>query len=502
MGQLKKLAGQTAIYGVSSIVGRLLNWLLTPFYTGIFEPGEYGQMTILYGYSAFLLVIYTYGLETTFFRFSTRDITNGQNTYGQVMTMIVLTTLIFTIALWAFAQPIASFIEYPNHSSWIRWFAAILAVEAVMSIPFAKLRLENRPIKFASIKILVILVTILLNIFLLVVAPAVISGESFVFMKPLVTPWYDSSLGIEYIFIANFLGTFLLVPLLAKELMVARFNWNRKLIRQILAYSLPVGVMGLAGTVNETFGRLMIKYLLPDGFYGSGGADYATGVYGACFKLSVFMNLGIQAFRYAAEPFFFSSAADKNSPELFSKVMKWFVIFGALVFLGISVNLNWLGLLLRQSEYREALFIVPFLLMGYLFLGIYYNLSVWYKLTDQTYYGAYIALLGALITVVGNVLLIPVIGYLGSAVVTTLTFLVMAVVSFYLGEKYYPVPYKVSNAFFYLILSSGLVLGVSQLHLGSFLLQVLANNLAVLCFIVVVVIKERADLPRPKRFIS
>ena len=502
MGQLKKLAGQTAIYGASSIVGRLLNWLLTPFYTGVFQPEEFGQITVVYGYSAFLLILYTYGLETTYFRFSTKSDFRARNTYGQVMTLVLSSTLVFTAALWIFAQPIASFIQYPEHSSWVKWFAAILAIDAVMSIPFARLRLENKPVKFAAIKLSNIAFTIFLNVLFLVIAPLAVSGEGFSFLKPVISPWYDASLGIEYIFIANFIASLLLVPLLGRELFAMRWIWDRKLVRQILIYSLPVGVMGLAGIVNETFGKLMIKYLLPEGFYGHSDPDYATGVYGASFKLSIFMNLGIQAFRYAAEPFFFSSASDKGSPMLFSKVMKWFVIFGAVVFLGISVNLNWLGLLLRQAEYREALFIVPFLLMGYLFLGIYYNLSVWYKLTDQTYYGAYIALAGAVITVVGNVALIPVLGYLGSAMVTTLSYFAMAAISFYLGEKHYPVPYSVRNALFYIFLSSAIVWVLSKVTFSSFTTELLVSNLAVLGFVSLILFKERGDLPRPKRFIS
>lgn len=502
MGQLKKLAGQTAIYGASSIVGRMLNWLLTPFYTGVFQPEEFGQITVVYGYSAFLLILYTYGLETTYFRFSTKSDVRERNTYGQVMTLVLSSTLFFTAVLWLFAQPIAAFIQYPEHSSWVKWFAAILAIDAVMSIPFARLRLENKPVRFAAIKLSNIALTIFLNVLFLVVAPLAVREEGFAFLRPLILPWYDASLGIEYIFIANFIASLMLVPLLASELRAMRWIWNQKLIRQILAYSIPVGVMGLAGIVNETFGKLMIKYLLPEGFYGHADPDYATGVYGACFKLSIFMNLGIQAFRYAAEPFFFSSASNKDSPELFAKVMKWFVIFGAIVFIGISVNLSWLGLLLRQAEYREALFIVPFLLMGYLFLGIYYNLSVWYKLTDKTYYGAYIALVGAVVTVAGNVALIPLLGYLGSAAVTTLSYFAMAVISFYLGEKHYPVPYSVRNALFYIFLSSAIVWILSKITFSSFTAELLVSNLAMLGFVIIVLFKERGELPRPKRFIS
>jgi len=502
MGQLKKLAGQTAIYGVSSIVGRLLNWLLTPFYTGIFEPAEFGRMTVLYGYSAFLLILFTYGLETAYFRFSTKQGNVNANTYGQVMALLLASTLIFAGVLWVFAGPVASFIQYSDHPEWIRWFAAIIAIDAITSVPFAKLRLSNRPIKFASIKLANILFTILLNVLFLVIAPMSVSGQGFEVLQPIISPWYNPHLGIGYIFVANFIASALVVPLLTKEFFAVRFTWDSKTVVRILKYSLPVALMGLAGIINETFGRVMIKYLLPEGFYGNFSADHAAGVFGACFKLSIFMNLGIQAFRYAAEPFFFSRSADSNSPELFSKVMKWFIIFGAIVFLAISLNLSWLGLVLRQAQYREALFIVPFLLMAYLFLGIYYNLSVWYKLTDKTYYGAYIGVVGAAVTIVGNIVFIPIWGYLGSAVVATSAYFLMAVASYMLGEKHYPIPYRVQNAVLYILSSSGIAWVLLSISFPSLAVELMVSNLVLLVFVALIVYNERKDLPLPKRFIS
>jgi len=502
MGQLKQLASQTAIYGASSIVGRLLNWLLTPFYTGIFEPAEFGRMTVLYGYSAFLLIIFTYGLETTYFRFSTKSGADTKGTYGQVMALLLSSTFFFASALWVFAAPIAGFIQYADHPEWIQWFAAIIAIEAITSIPFAQLRLNNRPVKFAAIKLTNILLTIGLNVFFLVIAPLSVAGEGFTFVEPIISPWYNPGLGIGYIFVANVISSAALLPLLGKELLQIKPVWNSRAVISMLKYSLPVALMGMAGIINETFGRVMIKYLLPQGFYGDLSADHAAGVFGACFKLSIFMNLGIQAFRYAAEPFFFSQAADKNSSELFSRVMKWFIIFGSLVFVAISLNLGWLGLLLRQEEYREALFIVPFLLLAYLFLGIYYNLSVWYKLTDKTYYGAYIAVFGALLTIIGNILFIPLWGYLGSAIVATTSYLVMVLASYFLGEKHYPVPYKINNAVFYLLLSSGVVWLFYLIDFKSLAWEIIVNNFALLLLIVLVGYKERRDLPLKKRIIS
>lgn len=497
MGQLKKLAGQTAIYGASSIIGRLLNYLLVPFYTAVFEPAQFGIMSVLASYSAFLLIIFTYGLETTFFRFSTKPDHSRTTVYGQIMTMILLSTLLMAGAIYVFSDSIANAIQFDGLGHMVRWVALTLAVDGILSIPYAKLRLENRPVKFASVKLLNIFSNIGFNLLFLWVAPQTMAGEGFTFLDPLVRPWYDPSLGVAYIFISNFLSGVIQVPFFLKELAGFRVVWSNSLVRNILVYSIPIALMGLAGSVNDTFSRLMIKYLVSEE-----EANYAAGVFGACYKLSIFMSLCTQAFRYAAEPFFFSNAAEKNSPELFSKVMKWFIIFGCIVFIGVSLNLSWIGLLLRQEEYREAIFIVPVLLMSYLFFGIYYNLSVWYKLTDKTYYGAYIAGVGAVVTIAGNLVLIPAMGYMGAAFATFVAFLLMVILSYFLGEKYYPVPYKVSNALFYLLISGAIVISMTGVKFDNFIIELVVKNLMVAAFLALVLFMERKDLQLPKRLIS
>ena len=497
MGQLQQLASQTAIYGASSIIGRLLNYLLVPFYTAVFEPAQFGIMSVLSGYAVFLLIVFTYGLETTYFRFSTKTEADKKQVYGQVMTMIIFSTLGLGGLIYIFADPIAQAIQFAGLGRMIQWIALSIAIDAILSVPYARLRLEGKPVKFASIKLLNIFTNIALNLFFLWIAPQAINGEGFGFLVPLISSWYIPDLGVEYIFISNFLAGLVQIPFFLRELSGFKFTWSNPLVRNMLYYSLPIAIMGLAGSVNDTFSRLMIKYLVP-----AEEANYAAGVFGACYKLSIFMNLCIQAFRYAAEPFFFSNAAEKNSPQLFSRVMKWFVIFGSIVFIAISLNLSWIGLLLRQPEYREALFIVPVLLMGYLFFGIYYNLSVWYKLTDKTYYGAYMSGIGAIITITGTFVLIPLAGYFGAALATLLAFVVMAVLSYYLGEKHYPIPYEVSNAVFYILSSAGIVMAINQVAFDNFFIELLVKNLLAISFICLVLFKERRNLPLPKRFIS
>ncbi len=497
MGQLKKLAGQTVIYGASSIIGRLLNYLLVPFYTAVFQPEQFGVMSVLSGYAAFLLIVFTYGLETTYFRFSTKTGSDKSAVYSQVMTLITSSTLIIAGVIIYFSDPIASAIQFSGLGSIVRWIVLSIAIDAVLSIPYAKLRLNSRPVRFASLKLLNIFSNIFFNLLFLWIAPKTYANEGFLFLKPLINPWYNPTLGVEYIFISNFLSALIQLPFFLRDLLSFKITWGNRLVKSMLLYSMPIALMGLAGSVNETFSRLMIKYLMTEG-----DADYAAGVFGACYKLSIFMSLCIQAFRFAAEPFFFSNAAEKNSPELFSRVMKWFIIFGCVVFIGISLNLSWIGLILRQAEYREALFIVPLLLMGYLFFGIFYNLSVWYKLTDRTYYGAYISGIGAAVTVVINLVLIPLAGYVGAAVATLAAYVVMVVVSYFLGEKHYPVPYKVSNAVFYVTISSGIVFAMSRVNFDNFFVELTVNNLLVIGFLCLVLFKERKDLPLPKRFIS
>jgi len=488
MGLIKKLAGDTVLYGASSIIGRFLNYLLVPLYTSVFIPSEYGVVTELYAYVAFLNVIYVFGLETTYFRFCNEAGADEQKVFNQIQSAVLLTTAIFSIVLISFSGEISSILGYSGRSNLIVWMAIILAIDAVVAIPFARLRQQGKARKFATTKLINIIANVFLNLAFIVWLPSLNSGS------PLISMIHNPEWGVEYIFISNLVANTLLILLLAKSFYAFKPYFSFQEFKPFLLYSYPILFTGLAGVTNEMLSRAMLKYWLPENFYPGQSNLTALGIFGACYKIAVFMTLAVQAFRYAAEPFFFSNASNKNSPELFATVMNWFVIFGSLAFLVISTNLDIVGFIFLRSEaYREGLFIVPYLLMGGLFLGIYYNLSVWYKLTDKTIYGAIISSGGALITILFNLLLIPVLGYLGSAITTLLTYFAMSTWSYLLGQKHYPIPYYLSKAIIYIVLSSVLILICNYLN-TDLTSTVLCRIGATLVFILFVYFQEKQNL--------
>ncbi|MVN79175.1 oligosaccharide flippase family protein [Hymenobacter sp. HMF4947] len=451
MSIAKKLASQTAIYGVSSIVGRVLSYLLVPIYTAHFAAAEYGIVTGLYAYVSFLNVVFTYGLETTFFRFANRPGEDRRELYNRTMSLLLLTSAAFTVVLALLARPLLGLLHLPpGHEEYAVWVALILGLDAVAALPFARLRLENKARKFATIRLLNIGIYVGLNLFFVVLCPAVTQSEGgslLAALKPLVAAVYNPELGVGYVFLSNVAASALTLLMLSGELLDFRFRWPRlPFLRPLLAYSLPLLLMGLAGMVNETLDRILLPAWLPEHFYLGLSPQAATGVYGACYKLSIFMSLVIQAFRYAAEPFFFAQSTEKNSPATFALVLKWFTLCCALIFVGISLNLSWIGpLFLRRAEYRTGLGVVPILLLANLFLGVYYNLSVWFKLTDKTYFGTYIGAAGAVLTIALNFILIPILGYMGSAWATLACYFMMAGLCWWLGERHFPVPYPVGR---------------------------------------------------------
>jgi O-antigen/teichoic acid export membrane protein len=442
VSQLKKLAGETAIYGISSMLGRMLNFLLVPFYTGVFPPGEYGIITKLYAFVAFFNVLYTFGLETAYFRFAFRNLEDENKAYSVAQSAVLGITLIFTLGLISFATPIASALGYPGKGNFIIWLALILAIDAAVAIPFAKLRLEKKPVLFATAKMLNIALNIIFNLLLIVFLRQIYQGEILTGLQPMVKSFYNPEKGVEFVIISNLLANLFFIFFLWKYIRKARIGFDWEYFKPMLHYAYPILITGLAGVTNEMLSRVMLDGWLPKGFYPGKTTEDALGIFGACYKLSVFMNLGIQAFRFAAEPFFFSKEKDKGSKDLFAETMHWFVLAGCLTFLAISINLDLLQQILRREAYREGMHIVPMLTLGYFFLGIYYNLSVWFKLTDKTYYGTYISVGGAILTVVLNIILIPHYGYEGSSLVTFLCYFLMSIACFYFGQKYYPIPYK------------------------------------------------------------
>lgn len=433
---IKRLAGQTVIYGFSSIVGRLLNYLLVPLYTHlIFETQEYGVVTLMYSYVAFLLVILTYGMETAFFRFHENNTENRPIVFSTSLFSVLFTSTFFILATSFFRQPIASLLGFGGHPEYIVWLGIIVGLDAVAAIPFARLRAENKPLQFAVIKFINIGVNIGLNLFFLLLCPWIMEKGPHG-LRPLIDLIYNPSIGVGYVFISNLVATSVTLLLLLPVMLRSNFGFSGSLLRKMLVYALPLMVAGLSGVVNESLDKILLRYILPEDV-----AMSQVGIYGACYKISIMMTIFIQAFRFAAEPFFFSQASNKNAPELYAQVMKYFVIACLFIFLGIVLFLDIVQHFIGEA-YREGLGVVPILLLANMFLGIYFNLSIWYKLTGQTRYGALIAIIGAIITIALNLWWIPIIGYYGSAWATLVCYLCMTGLSFVWGQKYYPIPYE------------------------------------------------------------
>ena len=459
MSIAKKLLGQTAAYGISTIIGRLLNFLLFfAIHSAVFKPEAYGVIGSLYAFVGFFNILYTFGLETAFFRFANKPGADQQLLYNRVLSFIIITSILFTGTILVFISPLSELIGFPDQKLYISWLAVILAVDAITAIPFARLRLQNKAIKFASIKMANIFITIGANVFFFWFCHSIFFGKFLPGLKPIITAIYFPEWGVGYIFLINLIANLLLFPMLWREFRRFRFNLDFSFLKPLLRYGYPIMFMGFAGMVNELLDRILLLKLLPPNFYPNLTAKGAVGVYNGCYKLSMFMTLAIQAFRYAGEPFFFSQAKEKDSPATFAMVMKWFVVICAFIFLFVSVNLEDFKLLIRDPDYYPGLGIVPILLLANLFLGIYYNLSAWFKLTDKTHYGTFISFGGAAVTIILNIILIPRMGYMGCAWATLACYSSMAIASFLFGQKYYPIPYPVASILAYLSLAIILVL--------------------------------------------
>ncbi|MDE0471650.1 MAG: oligosaccharide flippase family protein [Ekhidna sp.] len=446
MSFLKKLAGQTAVYGLSSILGRLLNYLLVPLYTTAFAPDEYGVLTELYAYAAFLNVLYIYGLETAYFRFSK----DGDTVFPIAFSSIFISSLLFSGVIWLASDSIALILEYPEKGACIRWLSLILTLDAIVAIPFAQLRKEGKAVKFAAFKISNIGANVLLNLFFIVFCPRFLAENPAHFLSAI----YEPKLGVGYVFLSNLVANALYLMFFMSTWKKVRLQFDKMEWLRMMNYAWPVLIIGFTGVTSEMLSRIILKHRLPEGFYPEYSNLEIVGIFGACYKLSVFMTLAVQAFRYAFEPFFFNRAKDKNAPQVFSKVMNYFVILTSFSWLVLCLFMPYYApIFLRQESYLIALDAVPWLLGGGMFLGVFYNLSLWYKLTDKTLYGAYMSLTGALSTLFLNWVLIPVYGYLGSAYATFFSYLLMVIISYVWGRKHYPVPYDLGSIMLYIIIS-------------------------------------------------
>ncbi len=435
MSSIKKLASQTFWYGFSNILGRFLNYLLVPLLTTIFGSEKYGDISILFASAAFLQVIYTYGMETSYFRFS--NLNPEKQVYSTGLSTLVITSVGLTALLFIPVQSLANYMQIGSHPEYIKWVLLIVALDTLAVLPFSKLRYEGRPRKFAFLKVLNILINVGLVVFFLVWC----KGQHEKGADNMWALMYDPGMDIGYVFIAQLIASGVTLLLLWKEIMSFSFTWNGKLLKEMIIYSAPLVIVGFGGIINETIDRFMITSLHTGS---SEAARSANGIYSANTKLAIVIMLFISAFRMGAEPFFFKLSTDGQAPRTYARVMKFFVITCCFCFLSVMLFLDawkyFMGVR-RHPEYMEGLKVVPLLMLGKIFLGIYYNLSIWYKLTNKNLMAAYVTIAGALITILLNWFLIPRIGYMGCAIASFVCYGFMMVVSYKLGQKYYPIPY-------------------------------------------------------------
>jgi O-antigen/teichoic acid export membrane protein len=460
MSVLKKLAGQTAIYGVSSIVGRFLNFLLTPFYTskGMFSEEQFGIITEMYAYVAFLVVFLTYGMETAFFRYSTKTELDHKKVYSNALYSVTTTSIIFVVLAIFFAQPIANWLVYPEHSEYVIWFAFIVALDALSSIPLAKLRKENKAKNFAFINIVNVAVNIGLNLYFLLYCKSNYDAGN---TNWLINLTYSPEVGVGYVFISNLIASITKFVLLGAQLQYSgKFDWQ--LFKGMFSYAFPMLFVGLAGIINEMLDRTILKEILTETYIAKEGLTHQManskalaelGVYGGNYKIAMIVSMFLQAYRYAAEPFFFNQEKEKDARKTYAKVMNYFVVIVSLMFLAIAMNLQIVKYFTPNPAFWEGLKVVPILLGANVLFGIYLNQSIWYKLASKTSYGAMISIIGALVTVVINYSLIPTYGYMASAWATFACFAVMLIISYIVGQKIYPIPYNLKKVGFIVILT-------------------------------------------------
>jgi O-antigen/teichoic acid export membrane protein len=449
LSAIKRLAGETALYGLGSIVPRAINFFLTYLHTRVFiNPEEYGVITNLYAYVAFLNIVYLFGMETAFFRFATKAGADPKKIFNIAQTAVTGISLFLSVLFILFSTSIASALHIPGKENYIIWLALVMFFDAIVALPFARLRLEKKPLQYAAAKIINVLMLVGLNYFFLRII-------------------YNPGIGVGYVFLANLISNAFFLIYFGKTLFTWRPTFDREVFPAMFKYAYPIMITGVAGMINEMFSRTTLEWWLPKDFYPGKTSAYALGVFGACFKLAIIMNLVIQAFRFAAEPFFFSNAADKNSPALFAKINHYFIVVCCIILLSVSINLDIFKYFLGDPKYWEGLGIVPILLLAYLFLGVYYNLTVWFKLTDKTYYGTMIAFGGAVLTILANYILIPVAGYVGSSWATLVCYFFMTVVCYVLGQKYFPIPYHVIAGLSYIVLTTLLVYIVNMIKIEN-----------------------------------
>ena len=482
---IKRLLGQTAIYGLSSIVGRLLNYLLVPLYTYVFaDPADYGVVSELYAWVAFLIVLLTFGMETAYFRFI-QDSEDKDAPFSNAFLTVAGVCVVFFATLMLFNNEIEQLIILEGHNEYVILLGAIVCIDAITAIPVAKLRAEEKVMQFAGIQFASIGINIGLNLFFML----------YLFDKT------RPEEGVLFILVANLCASLVKPLLLYNVFAKIKFKMDWRQTKTMLFYAFPLVIAGFAGIINETLDRILLKQiiydpLVPGSFH---EAESKVGIYSACYKLAMLVTILLQAYRYAAEPFFFSLMKNEDRNKVYVNVMNLFIATVCLVFLVVSLNLDIFKHFIQNQSYWEGLTVVPILLMANVFLGIYWNQSIWYKLSGKTQFGAYIAIIGALTTIVINVLFIPKYGYMASAWATLIVYLMQMLISYFLGQRFYPIPYNQKKFFIFIGLALLLYWFGSGIQTTSAFLNFLIHNLLVLIFVFVVFSLERKTFVKKQR---
>lgn len=469
---------------MSSIIGRFLNYLLVPLYTAKLsaESGGYGIVTNIYAITALLLVLLTYGMETGFFRFANKSEEDAQTVYSTTLLSVGSTSILFIVLCLFFLNPIASFLEYGSHPEFVAMMAIVVGMDAFQCIPFAYLRYKKRPIKFAALKLLFIFTNILMNIFFFVWAPALYKSN-----PELVSWFYDPSYGAGYAFLANLICTSFIMLLFIPDLISVKYKFDADLLKRMLKYSFPILILGIAGILNQTADKILYPFWVDN----KAEADVQLGIYGAASKIAMIMAMFTQAFRFAYEPFVFGKSRDKDSKEMYATAMKFFIIFTLLAFLAVMFYMDILKHIIR-SDYWPGLRVVPIVMAAEMFMGIYFNLSFWYKLIDETRWGAYFSIIGCSVVIILNVVFVPIYGYMACAWAGFAGYATAMILSYVVGQKKYPINYDLRRIGSYALLAIILYIPAMYIPIENMFLR-LAFRTLLLCLFVTYIIKK--DFP-------
>ena len=485
MASLKSLAKDTVIYGLSSIVGRFLNYLLVPLYTAklTVESGGYGVITNVYSYTALLLVILTYGMETTFFRFSNKEGENPKKVYSTILLSVGFTSLLFLAAVLLFLDPISNAIGYIKHPEYIGVMAAVVAMDAFQAIPFAYLRQMKKAIKFASLKLLFIILNIGLNLLYFVALPAL--HKTYPEAVGLI---YNPSIGVGYAFFLNLACTTVIMLCLIPELRGFKYVFDKALLKRMLKYSLPILILGIAGILNQTADKILFPFLNK-----SADATSQLGIYGAASKIAMIMAMITQAFRYAYEPFVFSKSKDKNSRATYALAMKYFLIFTLLAFLMVVGYMDIIKHIIAPG-YWEGLKVVPIVMVAEIMMGVYFNLSFWYKLIDKTMWGALFSGIGCAVLVAVNVIFVPKYGYMACAWGGVAGYGTAMLLSYIIGQKKYPIKYPIKSITTYVLISAAIFAVMQSITQLTPWLRISINTAMIAAFITYTLKTEKFPL--------